>query len=55
MKQLLLTFHYMHMPATIAETILKVYNDVHYIDVGCWLEGLVYFGYLLVKNMVWEK
>ncbi len=28
---------------------MKVYNDVCYIEIKYWPEGLVYFGYLMTK------
>lgn len=39
----------MRIPPTMAETIFKVYNDIHYIDIKYWPEGIIYFSYLLVK------
>lgn len=41
--------HHLRCPATLAKTIMKIYSDIHYIDIKYWSEGLVYFGYLSTK------
>jgi hypothetical protein len=43
------------MPPTIAETVIKVYNDIHYINIEYWPEGVVYFGFLITKVFVEER
>lgn len=45
----------MRIPSTIAETIIKVYNDIHYIDVKYWPQGIIYFSYLIVKLFIQNK
>jgi hypothetical protein len=47
--------HHLRIPPTIAETIVKVYNDLHYVDIDYWPEGLVYFGFFVTKVMLDEK
>ena len=55
LKRLLIVIDYLRMPGSVAETVVKVFNDVHYIEIEYWMEGVVYFGFFVMKVFVEER